>query len=90
MSDIRARFIGHPDGTHLPAIPVSTEGEPPRSLFIPHGGELPNEIDGHPVPASFRDSLLDQKDNWTRVRRGETKTKPDEGKTAAKADEKEA
>lgn len=81
MSDIKARFVGSPDGTYLPLIPVGDEGET-RALTIPHGGELPTEIDGLPVPASFRDSLLEQKDNWTRVKR--------EPKTAAKADEKEA
>lgn len=92
MSDKRARYIGSPDGAYLPVIPVATEGEPPRALFIPHGGELPNEIDGHKVPASFRDSLLEQKDNWTEVRRGE-KTDDDSGekpasKTPAKTGEK--
>jgi hypothetical protein len=86
MSDIKARFVGHPDGVTL-TVPVATEGEPPRHLTIPHGGELPNEIDGHPVPASFRDSLLEQKDNWTQVKRPEKK--PDE-KTPAKTGEKEA
>jgi hypothetical protein len=54
MSERRARYVGSPDGVYLPAIPVTTEGEPPRSLQIPHGGELPSEIDGHKVPASFR------------------------------------
>jgi hypothetical protein len=82
MSDTKkARFVGHPDGIYLPAIPVTTEGEPPRSLNIPHGGELPTEIDGHKVPASFRDSLLEQKDNWTEVKRDSGKT------TTAKAEE---
>ena len=86
MTDIRARFIGHPDGATL-TVPVATEGEPPRHLTIAHGGELPHEIDGHPVPDSFRDSLLEQKDNWTEVRRDPKK--PDE-KIPAKSGEKEA
>ena len=81
MSDIRARFIGHPDGTYLPLVPVG-DGDETRSLLIPYGGELPHEIDDLPVPASFRDSLLEQKDNWARIKR--------DPKTAAKADEKEA
>lgn len=92
MSDIKARFVGHPDGTYLPSIPVGTEGET-RSLTIPHGGELPTEIDGQKVPASFRDSLLEQKDNWTEVRReakAEAKPEHKSSTTAAKADEKEA
>jgi hypothetical protein len=85
MSDKRARYVGgNPDGVHL-TVPVSTEGEPPRHVHVNHGGELPTEIDGHSVPASFRDSLLEQKDNWTSVNRS-TKTTS----TAAKADEKEA
>lgn len=91
MSDKRARFIGSPDGIYLPAIPVSTEGEPPRGLLVPHGGELPAEIDGHKIPASYRDSLLEQKDNWTLVNRAtgdDIKSAP--APKAAKADEKEA
>lgn len=90
MSDIKARFHGSPDGIYLPNIPVSTEGEPPRGLFIPHNGELPTEIDGHKVPASFRDSLLEQKDNWSRVDRSSKKDepKPETPKPAAKTDEK--
>ena len=82
MSQIKARFVGHPDGVDL-TVPVATDGEPPRHLHIAHGGELPTEIDGHTVPAAYRDSLLEQKDNWTSVKRSETKA------TAATADEKE-
>jgi hypothetical protein len=74
MSEKKARFIGSPDGIYLPNIPVSTEGEPPRSLNIAHGGELPTEIDGHKIPASFRDSLLEQSDNWTSVNRSDKTT----------------
>lgn len=88
MSDVRARYLGHPDGTYLPAIPVTTEGEPPRGLHIPHGGELPTEIDGHPVEVSYRDSLLEQKDNWTKVNRA-TGAAAKGKATAATADEKE-
>ena len=84
MSDIKARYVGPNESVHL-SVPVSTEGEPPRQITIPHGGELPTEIDGHPVPASFRKSLLEQDANWTEVRRDSKKTT-----TAAKADEKEA
>ena len=82
MSDRRARYIGpNLDGVHL-TVPVSTDGEPPRHITVTHGGELPTEIDGHPVPASFRDSLLEQKDNWTVVNRASKTTS-----TTAKADE---
>jgi len=80
MSDIKARFHGLPDGVNL-TVPVATEGEPPRHIHVPDGGELPTEIDGHKVPAAFRDSLLEQKDNWTRVDRSK---KADEPKPAAK------
>jgi hypothetical protein len=72
--------VGHPDGIYLP-IPSPPTGET-RGLTIPHGGELPTEIDGHKVPASFRDSLLEQKDNWTEVKA------PDKT-TTAKAEKKE-
>jgi hypothetical protein len=80
MSDTKkARFVGHPDGVTL-TVPVTTDGEPPRHLTIPHGGELPTDIDGHKVDTAFRNSLLEQKDNWTEVKRSD-KT------TAAKAEE---
>jgi hypothetical protein len=83
MSDTKkARYVGGLDAVTL-TVPVSTEGEPPRHLTVQHGGELPTSIDGHKVPASFRDSLLEQSDNWTEVNRSDKAT-------AAKADEKEA
>jgi hypothetical protein len=78
MSDIKARYVGSSEGVSL-TVPVDAEGEPDRHVFVPHGGELPTEVDGFNVPASFRDSLLEQKDNWTQVKR----------KASAKADEKE-
>lgn len=81
MSDIKARYVGHPDGAFLPAVELA-DGTT-RAITVPHGGELPTEIDGIPVPASYRDSLLEQKDNWTQVRRELKKTT-----TAADADEK--
>jgi hypothetical protein len=70
MPDKRARFVGHPDGIWL-AVPVG-DGET-RRINIDHGHELPTEIDGLKVPASFRKSLLEQGDNWTEVNRA---TKP--------------
>jgi hypothetical protein len=82
MSDIKARFVGHPDGAFLPNVPV--EDGTTRSVTVPHGGELPAEIDGLAVPAAYRDSLLEQKDNWTQVRRNPAKTT-----TAANAEDKE-
>lgn len=74
MSEKRARFIGHPDGVDLEAIPVGSDGEF-RRRHIPHGGELPTEIDGLKVPAAYRDSLLEQKDNWTVVNRRAAKSR---------------
>ena len=83
MSDsIKARYVGHPDGADL-AIPVGNGGDFVHR-HIPHGGELPTEIGGQKVPASFRDSLLEQEANWVEVRREETKPK-----APAKSGEKE-
>ena len=76
MSDIKARYVGpSPDGVTLGVLLDDGDIHP---LTIPHGGELPTEIDGRKVSTSYRDGLLAQEDNWTRVRR--------ESKTAAKAD----
>lgn len=75
MSEIKARFVGHPDGTDLESIPVG-DGTETRRVHIPHGGELPTEIDGLKVSRAYRDSLLEQKDNWTEVKRA-TGTKKD-------------
>jgi hypothetical protein len=80
MSDIKARYVGHPDGIDDFRVPVGTDGEE-RRISIPHGGELPTEIDGLKVPASFRDRLFEQTDNWTKVQRKANTT-------AADADEK--
>jgi hypothetical protein len=72
MSAVKARFIGHPDGAYLEGIPVGDAGDT-RRLHIPYGGELPMEIDGLKVPASYRDSLLEQEANWTTVKRDTAK-----------------
>lgn len=79
MSEIKARYVGHPDGIEDFRVPVGTDGEE-RRINLSHGQELPTEIDGLPVPASFRDRLLEQPDNWTEVRRDTKKS------TAAKAE----
>lgn len=76
MSDIKARYVGpNPDGVTLGVILDDGDRVP---VSIPHGGELPQEVDGRKVSTAFRDGLLEQEDNWTRVRR--------ETKTTAKAD----
>lgn len=74
MSD-KARYIGGSQSGVDITVPLDN-GED-RVITIPQGGELPTEIDGVKVPAGFRDLLLEQKDNWTRVKR--PATKPAEG-----------
>jgi hypothetical protein len=86
MSDKRARFVGHPDGAYLEGIPVGTSGET-RRLHVPYGAELPAEIDGLKIPASYRDSLLEQEANWTVVNRA-TGSETSKNTTAAKTAEK--
>lgn len=86
MSDIKARYVGHPDGLEDFRVPLAN-GETVR-VQISYGSELPMEINGERVPAAFRDSLLEQEDNWTKVTRQQAKDSKDT--TAAEADEKEA
>jgi hypothetical protein len=88
MSEKRARFIGHPDGAFLQGIPVGTDGDT-RRLHVPHGGELPAEIDGLKVDPKYRDSLLEQEANWTLVNRATGDETKGKNTSAAKADEKE-
>ena len=66
MSQIKARFVGHPDGVDV-SIPFK-DGDT-VNLHVAHGAELPTEVGGRTVPAAFRDSLLEQSDNWTEVKR---------------------
>jgi hypothetical protein len=71
MTDIKARYVGpNPDGVTLGVILDDGDRVP---FTVPHGGELPQELDGRKVSTEFRDGLLSQEDNWTKVRR-ETKT----------------
>jgi hypothetical protein len=81
MSVKKARYIGHPDGVDL-SIPFR-DGDV-VNLHVAHGAELPTEVGGRSVPAAFRDSLLEQEDNWSEVKRatgseatGKTDTKDD-------------
>jgi hypothetical protein len=66
MSERRAKYVGHPDGVDL-SIPFR-DGDM-VALHVPHGSELPAEVEGRKVPADYRDSLLEQADNWTSVDR---------------------
>jgi hypothetical protein len=80
MSDKRARWIGHPDGVDLEGIPLKGTDAPGR-CHVAHGAQLPTEIDGFEVPASYRDGLLAQGDNWTVVNQptGKKNATEDEG-----------
>jgi hypothetical protein len=86
MSDKRARYTGGSQtGVDL-SIPFG-DGDFVH-LHIPYGGELPSEVAGRKIPATYRDSLLEQTDNWSEVRRAtgdEVKGKT----TTATADTKE-
>jgi hypothetical protein len=82
MSEIRARYTGgNPEGVTLGVI--LDDGD-----LVPHtvkqGGELPTELEGRKVSTAYRDGLLAQEDNWSRVRR-DTGPKT----TPAKADAKD-
>jgi hypothetical protein len=77
MSDIKARYVGdNPEGVTLGVILEDGDLYP---YAVPHGGELPQEIDGRKVSTEYRNGLLAQEGVWTTVRRD---TKP-----TAKADE---
>lgn len=73
MSDIKARYSG-PSLTGVDLNVVLDSGEI-RNVHIPYGGELPNEVGGSRVSATFRDSLLTQGDNFSKVTRDESKSK---------------
>ena len=67
MSDIKARYVGSsPDGVTLGVVLDDGEIYPHT---VKHGGELPTELDGRKVSTAYRDGLLSQEDNWTRVKR---------------------
>ena len=70
MSDIKARYVGpNPDGVTLGVILDDGDIYPHH---VKQNGELPQEIDGRKVSVTFRDGLLSQEDNWSRVRRDTT------------------
>ena len=71
MTDIKARYVGDsPEGVTLG---VRLDDGDIYPFTVPHGGELPQEIDGRKVSKEYRDGLLAQDGNWTRVKRD---TKP--------------
>jgi hypothetical protein len=68
MSEKRARYVGG-SMTGVDIVIPFKDGDN-VSVHVSHGGELPTELpDGRKVPASFRNSLLEQGDNWTEVNR---------------------
>jgi hypothetical protein len=48
-------------------------------VHVPHGGELPEEVQGRKVPVEYRDSLLEQTDNWSEVKRTDSTSTKKEG-----------
>lgn len=67
MSERRARYVG-PSETGVDITYTLQSGEA-RTVHVRKGGEFPTEIAGEHVSAAYRDSLLEQSDNWTTVRR---------------------
>lgn len=68
MSEKRAKYVGGSlTGVDL-SIPFK-DGDVVQ-VHVPHGGELPAKTpDGRTIPAGYRDSLLEQEDNWKPVNR---------------------
>lgn len=66
MSERRAAYRG-PSLTGVDLTVPLANGEY-RSVHVEHGAQLPTEIDGVAVPATYRDSLLQQEDNWSEVK----------------------
>jgi hypothetical protein len=67
MTDIKARYVGDsPEGVTLG---VQLEDGDLYPFTVPHGGELPLEIDGRKVKKDYRDGLLSQEGVWTSVKR---------------------
>jgi hypothetical protein len=77
MSEKRAVYRG-PSGTGVDVTVELDSGEF-RNVHVDQGAQLPTEIDGQPIRASFRDSLL-QQDDWSEVKQAtgnDTKKKED-------------
>jgi hypothetical protein len=86
MTDIKARYVGDsPEGVTLG---VRLEDGDLYPFTVPHGGELPTEIDGRKVDTGYRDGLLAQEGTWTRVRRDAKSTTTTADEPAGKDGEK--
>ena len=84
MSDIKARYTGPaPDGVTLGVVLDDGDIHP---YHVKHGGELPTELDGRKVSKAYRDGLLEQTDNWSRVKREAPKAAASAATTTAKAE----
>jgi hypothetical protein len=82
MTDIKARYVGPaPDGVTLGVVLDDGDLYP---YHVKQGGELPQEIDGRKVSTSYRDGLLAQEDNWTKVRRDTSTSAKPAGKDGEK------
>jgi hypothetical protein len=82
MTDIKARYTGpDPDGVTLGVVLDDGDLYP---YHVKQGGELPQEIDGRKVSTAYRDGLLAQEDNWTKVRRDTSTSAKPAGKDGEK------
>lgn len=64
----KAKYVGG----HRPGVEVTVHDEQgvPHIVTVEHNHELPEETDdGFAIPASVRDGLLEQKDEWSEVKR---------------------
>jgi hypothetical protein len=82
MTDIKARYTG-PDADGVTLGVVLDDGDL-YPYHVKQGGELPQEIDGRKVSTSYRDGLLAQEDNWTKVRRDTSTSAKPAGKDGEK------
>jgi hypothetical protein len=82
MTEVKARYVGPaPDGVTLGVVLDDGDLYP---YHVKQGGELPQEIDGRKVSTSYRDGLLAQEDNWTKVRRDTSTSAKPAGKDGEK------
>jgi hypothetical protein len=82
MTDIKARYTG-PDADGVTLGVVLDDGDL-YPYHVKQGGELPQEIDGRKVSTAYRDGLLAQEDNWTKVRRDTSTSAKPAGKDGEK------
>lgn len=75
MSTKKAAYHGA-SGTGVDVV-VTFDDESVSTVHVPHGNQLPTEVDGKPVPARVRDSLLAQ-DGWSEVKVGDIPKKEKE------------